>query len=252
MALVFFESASELATLTNTFTVSGTPTDPTTISLIITDPEGTETTYTYAAVQITRTSAGIYTKAITCNKAGTWTYEWVGTGAATDTQAGTWEVYEPELGRLYATVEALKSRLSDTATADDLEYHAACFAASRAVESLCDRVFYRSASASRTFEPCDLYRLQLGSFNDLVTLTTLKTDAAGDGTFETTWAATDYQLYPVNPAAAPESRPYTEVRAVGSQTFPVPYSRSTRVDRVEITGIWGWPKVPYAVKQATL
>ena len=39
----------DTVTLTNTFKVSGTATDPTTISLVVTDPAGTATTYTYAA-----------------------------------------------------------------------------------------------------------------------------------------------------------------------------------------------------------
>lgn len=254
MAEVFFESASELATLTNTFTVAGAPTDPTTITLTITDPTGAENSYTHAGGTVTKSATGVYTKDITCNVAGTWTYEWVGTGAATDTQVGTWEVFETALGRLYAPVDALKSRLADTATTDDFEYHAACFAASRAVESHCDRIFYRTASAARTFESCGLYELELGPFNDLVSVTSLKTDASGDGTFETTWDAADYQLLPVNPAAAPETRPYTKIKAIGSKTFPWTYTtyRLSRNDRIQITGVWGWPAVPYAVKQATL
>ncbi len=84
MATVFFEGASELATLTNTFTVAGAPTDPSTVSLVVTDPTQASTTYTYAAAQITKTGTGVYTKDIPCTLAGTWTYEWVGTASASD------------------------------------------------------------------------------------------------------------------------------------------------------------------------
>jgi len=252
---VFFESSSELATLSNTFKNSaGVATDPTTISLTVTDPTGTATTYTYAASQITKTGTGVYTKDIACSIDGTWTFEWTGTGAVADVTAGTWEVHETSLGRLYCTVDALKSRFSDTRTTDDLEYHAACFAASRALEQYCQRTFYRTASQARTLNPTGLYCLDLPAFHDLVSVTSLKTDASGDGTFETTWASTDYQLLTAdgtpNIAAAPESRPYMRVKAIGTQTFPRLYSALARSDRVEITGVWGWPSVPWAIKQA--
>ena len=253
-ATVYFESASEVATLTNTFSVDGTATDPTTITLIITDPESTTTTYTFADMEITKTATGIYTKDITCSIAGEWTFEWVGTGAVVDTEVGTWTVFDTALGRLYATVQALKSRLGlpATDTASDYELHLACFAASRMVENYTQRVFWRGTSQTRTFTPKDAYCLRLPVFNDLVSVTTLKTDATGDGTFETTWAASDYQLHPVNPGSAPETRPYTRIDAVGTRTFPLPTAVLARSDRVEVTGVWGWPAVPYSVRQSAL
>jgi hypothetical protein len=255
-ASVFFESSSELATLTNTFKNSaGIATDPTTISLTITTPAQVATTYTYAAAQITKTSTGVYTKDIACTEDGEWTYEWTGTGAVSDVAAGTWTVYETGLGKLYCAIDALKSRLGigATDTVDDYELHAACFAASRALEQYCQRTFYRTATGTiRTFETVDLYCLSLPVFNDLVSVSALKTDAAGDGTFETTWASSDYQLLPYNPSAAPEQRPYTKIKAIGSYTFPTPSGRSDRDDRVEITGVYGWPFVPMGIKQAAL
>jgi hypothetical protein len=252
-ATVFFQGSSELATLTNTFSVTGVPTDPTTVSLAITDPTGTTTTYTYAASQITRSATGVYTKDITCSTAGQWTYTWTGTGTAADVQSGTWDVFETTLGRLYATVDALKSRLGITTTSSDFELHGACFAASRAIEQECERTFWRTASSEvRTVEPCDYYWLKLPEFNDLTSVTTLKTDGDGDGVFETTWTTSDYQLLPYNTSAGPESRPYTKIKCVGSRLFPVPYNAPLRNDRVQITGVFGWPTVPWAIKQAAL
>jgi hypothetical protein len=254
MAAVFFEGASELATLTNTFTVAGTPTDPSTVSLIITDPTGVATTYTYGAAQITKTGTGVYTKDIPCTIAGTWSYEWVGTAAASDVAAGTWEVLETDLGKLYCTVEMLKSSFKDARDTDDLEYHAACFTASRSLEQYCQRTFYRSTE-TRTLIPTDQYCLKLPAFYDLVSVTTLKTDSSGDGTFETTWSAGDYQLITSdgtpNINAGPEPKPYTGIMAIGSQIYPVIISTpAARRDRVEIAGVWGWPTVPWAIKQA--
>jgi hypothetical protein len=224
------------------------------VSLVITDPTGASTTYTYAAAQITRVSAGKYTKDIPSATAGIWTYEWVGTGTASDAVAGTWDVFETQLGHLYATVEALKSRLGLSASdvVDDFELYAACFAASRAIEQYCERTFWRTnSSVARTFEPRSLYLVKLPEYNDLVSVTTLKTDTSGDGIYETTWSASDYQLLPYNPGAAPETRPYTKVKAI-VRTFPVLCSTLVRTDLVQITGVWGWPAVPWAIKQATL
>lgn len=254
-ASVFYQSASELCTLTNTFKVATVPTDPTTISLTITDPTGTATTYTYAASQITRSSAGVYTKDIACATAGDWQYVWTGTGTASDVQAGTWTVFETSLGNLYCTVDALKSRLGIalTDTADDYELQHACWSTSRAIEHLCGRTFYRSASGTaRTFVPDDFYELVMPEFNDLVSVSAVATDAAGDGTFETTWDSTDYRLWPYNPAAAPETRPYTRIKAVGTRSFPIPSGGLQRDDLVQVTGVYGWAAVPYGIKMAAL
>jgi len=246
-ASVFFSSASELATISNTFTVDRTATDPTTISLVITDPDGDETTYTYAESEITRTGPGAYRKDITCDNDGTWTYEWVGTGAAVDTEVGTWDVQETQLGHLYCPVSTLKSRLSIDSTEDDDELHAACFAASRWIETHCDRVFWRSLAEARTFEPNDCHTaVRLPAFCDLVSASSVKTDTAGDGSFATTLTG-GYRFLPGNPGAAPEWRPYDEL-VLTTGSFPV--GTQGRLDTVQITGVWGWPKVPPAIRTA--
>jgi hypothetical protein len=251
VSTVFYESASELAKLTNTFSVAGTPTDPTTVTLTITTPSQVSTPYTWAGGTVTRTSAGVFTKDIACTEAGEWTFEWAGTGAASDDEAGTWSVHPTSMGKLYATPAALKSRFGISDTNDDYEIHQACFAAARSVEQICERVFYRSQSEARTFVPCDKYVLDLPEFNDLVSVTAVATDTTGDGTFETSWTSSDYQLLPHN-TSGPEAKPYTKVKAVGSYSFPIPTTTLARDDRVQITGVWGWGKVPYSVREASL
>lgn len=248
MATVFYVGAAEQATLTNTFSVAGVATDPTTISLTVTDPTGDATTYTYAAAQITRTSAGIYTKDLACSEAGTWHYVWTGTGTASDVVAGTWTVFSTDTNKLYCSVEELKSRFKVDDTLDDFELKLAVESVSRWIDGYCDRRFWRGTD-TRTYSARGLYCLEV---DDLVSVTTLKTDEAGDGTFETTWDTTDYQLLPVNPSAGPETRPYTDLRAVGSRTFPIAYSPMARCDRVQIVGVFGWPAVPAAVNHAAL
>lgn len=247
MAPVFFNSSNELAMLNNQFRVDGVLTNPTAVSLAVTSP-----TNVLTAPTPTNPSTGLFTADVACNEAGTWTAQWDGTGTASDTTVVTWEVQETQLGKLYCTFEALKSRLGITNDDDDFELYDACFGASRWIEGHCERHFWRTASTEvRTFVPHDLWHLRLPEFSDLVSVTTFKTDAGGDGTFETTWSASDYQLLPYNPTAAPERKPYTAVKAVGSQTFPWRVCGvAARDDRVQITGVFGWPAVPASVKTA--
>lgn len=68
-------------TITVEFTVDDILTDPTTITLVVQDPDGTDSTYVYSLGQLTRTAQGCYEKAITFNKAGNWAWRWVATGA---------------------------------------------------------------------------------------------------------------------------------------------------------------------------
>lgn len=240
-ASVFFSSASELATVRNTFSVGSTPTNPTTVTLTITSPTNVVTTPSPTSL-----GSGVYTADITCDEDGRWQYKWVGTGAAVDTVIGTWEVQETDLGKLYCPIEALKSRLNIQHDNSDFELHAACFAASRWVEQHTDRVFWRSLSQSRTFVP-DCGTVLLPAFCDLVSASAVKTDTAGDGTFATTLSASDYRLLPYNPSAAPETLPYDEVRLI-SGWYPI--GTVGRPDTVQITGIWGWPRVPAAIRSA--
>ncbi len=251
-SVVFFADNSELATLTNTFKVNGVATDPTTVSLIITDPTGVITTYTYGAAQITRTGTGVYTKDVSCSLAGDWNYQWTGTGAASDSTIGTWTVQGT--AHVYASVEALKSRLGITDTSDDFELQAAVRAASISVEQYCGRTFWRTpAGTVRTFQPdANGYTLTFPPFNDLVSVSIFATDDKGDNTYSTTWAATEYQLMPFDAGTKPVPEPYTSVRAVGTRVFPIFFSILQRLDPVKITGVFGWPTVPPDVQQATM
>lgn len=74
---------------TCTFTVNDTPTDPTTISLFVREPDGTTNTYTYAAAQITKDSTGVFSKSISLAKRGIWYFKYTGTGACEAVAEGT-------------------------------------------------------------------------------------------------------------------------------------------------------------------
>jgi hypothetical protein len=244
---VFYAGSAELATLGNTFRVAGVATDPTAVTLVVTDPLGVATTYNYPTpATITRTSAGVYTKDIPCATAGTWTYEWTGTGAASDVEPGTWLVSSAPGSDLYCTPEQLKSRTGISDNLDDAEILTACRSVSRWIDGYCDRVFARR-TATMQVDTCGAYSLKTP---DLVSVTTLKTDDDADGVFENTWSVTDYELQPVNAAAQLESEPYTALAAVGSRLFPVRYSRAGRRPRAQIVGVFGWPSLPSGVSTA--
>ena len=67
--------------------------DPDTVSLLTRSPCGTETTYTYADADITKTSAGDYYIDITPTESGRWFYRWETTGTdTTDAEEGNFLV----------------------------------------------------------------------------------------------------------------------------------------------------------------
>jgi len=152
----------------------------------------------------------------------------------------------------YATRDEFQAwSQAETSTKFD-QMDTAVTATSRAIDEYCQRRFYQDGTVpspvARTFQVIDCHVLRLGPFNDLVSLSTLKTDAAGDGTFETTWTATDFELGPVD---RPPGRPYTQIEAIGGLQFPIVRGTGRSV-RVEVTGVWGWAAIPVEVHQACL
>jgi hypothetical protein len=237
--------------------VTGGLVAPSTIVLTLAKPD--TSTQNYAAP--TNDGTGLYHQDIAAadlSQLGHYTYKWATTGVGAGVAEGAFDVFDTyPVANTYTTLPELKLAMSipPTDTADDEDLQDAILAASRAVEGDCGRHFYRVTEA-RTLEPgADPYRLRLGAFMDLVSVTTLKTDASGDGVFETTWQAADYQLLcqdgTPNVGAGPEARPYQRIKAVGAQRFPsLSWVGGTRSNLVEITGVWGWPAVPDRIRRA--
>ncbi|MGH9252077.1 MAG: hypothetical protein ACRD0W_21550 [Acidimicrobiales bacterium] len=133
---------------------------------------------------------------------------------------------------------------------DDAVIDQAITAASRGIDNYCERHFWQTAAGTaRVFDACDKWTLHI---DDLVSIAELATDDGFDGTFGTVWVASDYQLLPLNPEAAPEPRPFDQIHAVASRAFPQPLTHNTRSGLVRVTGVWGWPAVPEGVIQACL
>lgn len=126
---------------------------------------------------------------------------------------------------------------------DDNQLESIIEAVSRAIDAQCDRFFYLTESQARYYSTewsdwllCD----------DIVAVTSLKTDADGDRTYETTWATTDYDLEPYN--AARQNWPYTSIRPSPNGSYRFPYIRKG----IEITATFGWPEVPQQITEACL
>lgn len=153
------------------------------------------------------------------------------------------------IGDTYATLGELKSYMSLTGqTGLDEQMTDALQSASREIERYTKRHFNRAATgvvSTKVYRPHTSGVLWV---HDFLTATGLvvETDDDDDGTYETVWAATDFQAEPLNPE---DGFPYTKIRAVGIvRWFPFCKHRAA----VRVTAEWGWAGVPAPVKQACL
>ncbi len=133
-------------------------------------------------------------------------------------------------------------QINDTFSDDDLE--AACNAATEALQEELGRKFSKDASdVTRLYTAIDPFLLNI---RDLVSLTSLKTDPDGDGTFEITWGTDDYKILPLN--ASTDLEPFRTICVDGrngENRFPIGVQGG-----VQIVGKWGWPKLPQKLVMA--
>jgi hypothetical protein len=278
---VLWGSSDQQNTLTQSFQVNGVSTDPTAVSCIVTDPSGTVTTHTYngaSPADITRTSTGSYSLVLTCPGFGLWSYVWIGTGAAMQVQPGTFRVFPLSdaamgMNTWYCGMEELKSRLGFKAgdTSSDYEIQLAIQNASNWVTNYTGQHFYQITEA-RTYMPASIWELPIDPLvSDPSVLTSLSVDLDydGDGVYETHWTLNQNYVvkfapsytggmdsYNINSAGVPQ--PYRQLQALMSNSgqqgggwlpFTWPY---THMNRVRVTGTWGWNTVPPNVSHATL
>jgi hypothetical protein len=83
--------------------------------------------------------------------------------------------------------------------------------------------------------------------DDLLSITTLKTDEDADRVYEITWSASDYDLEPYNAAVASPPGPYTMIRVSPNGLYRFP-----KVHRgMEIAGSWGYAtSTPEPIREA--
>ncbi len=143
----------------------------------------------------------------------------------------------------YCTLADVKAALRLTDNQDDTLLENAIEAASRRIDGYCGTFFYQKQATIQLFTRFPYYC----QIPDLASSTiTLKTDDNGDGTFETTWGASDYFLEPTDTAVT--GVPYRQIVASGSKTFPLLFDPNRPA--IELTGTFGWAAVPDDVREA--
>ena len=144
----------------------------------------------------------------------------------------------------YATLALFKTRYlaGDTDETRDTYIETIIEAVSREIDGWCDRRFYSTTSDETRYYtaacPGSVYP------DDILTITSLKTDTDNDGIYDQAWASADYLLFPAN--ATPKT--WIEPSGRGSYLrFP------TRRLAVEIVGTFGYCElvdVPKPISEA--
>lgn len=145
----------------------------------------------------------------------------------------------------YATLVEIKSTdvLNFSNTDHDTILETVIEGVSRAIDNHCGRRFY-SANETRYYTAKDPYCLRVSDIGSSSGLT-IYTDEDGDGTYEYTWASTDYQLYPYN--AVTDGWPFTKIETTFQGNYRFPKTRRG----VKITSTaFGWPAVPKPINRA--
>ena len=148
------------------------------------------------------------------------------------------------LTNAYATLIQLKSAIGIADGIDDPMLEMAIESASRQIDSYTERYFYNAGTAVKLFSPLDNY---VCPTEDFITLTKVETSEDGES-WDTEWAATDWQAEPLNGRSGGLVTSYTQIRAIDSYLFPYRNGEAT----ARLTGTWGWSAVPIAITQATI
>jgi len=143
----------------------------------------------------------------------------------------------------YTTLTDFKKRIEIDDSLDDGKLETVITAASRFIDNLASRRFY-AATDTR------YYTAELADFlqiDDLLSVTTLKTDNDGDRTYENTWATTDYDLRPFN--ATLDGWPYRWIETTPNGDYRFP----TIAKGVELKGSFGFASTtPAPIEEACI
>jgi hypothetical protein len=136
---------------------------------------------------------------------------------------------------LYSTPAKVKNRLDIPDTLDDAAILAALETVSREIDRYCGRRFYVELATRYYGAACGSYL----RVDDLLAVTSLKTDPNNARTYPDTWATTDYDLDPPNALLESPPEPYTRIYVgpLGSYSF----GRARR--SIQIVGKWGYYEV---------
>lgn len=152
------------------------------------------------------------------------------------------------LGDAYATKLELKDRLGVDDEDDDTKLENALKAATAGINSFTGRQFNKATTATaRRFRATNRCLVKVDDFHTVTDLV-VATDEGDTGTFGSTWAATQYDLEPLNGVVDGDPGwPWWKIRAVGDRWYPC-----GRRPTVQVTAQWGWAAVPEDVHEACL
>lgn len=157
----------------------------------------------------------------------------------------------------YVTLPDVKAHLSlaPSDTNDDAVITSKITAASRAIDGLCRRRFWRDPVSP---DPTSVryYRAITDDYCEIDDLivdadTVIATDDADQGTWATTLASTDWIGIPYN-GVGPDRQPGWPVNAFEIVNLSISLNSFSKHPTVKVTGRWGWAAVPDAVKEACL
>lgn len=141
----------------------------------------------------------------------------------------------------------LALHLSTTDSVDDVVLNALMATASREVDKYCDRYFGQQGTQQAPAERLYRTRSFAGVYtDDIVTVTDVLVDYTGYAESFSSLGASSVIPGPVNSANQAIPFPYTYLEAKPSTVLAV------SPGWVKVRGIFGWPEVPKAVKDATL
>lgn len=235
--------------LSTTFAVGGVATDPTSVTLTVTDPAGTATVYTYSDT-VSKAGTGEFYKDLEFASSGIWAWRWEGTGSAAQVDEGTLTVASAlALSGVLCSIDDVKMRMETESTSTDDVLQALIVAASRAIHTHTGREF------AATDPPGTARAVDVGVFaahattwgipiGELAAAPTAVEILDSYGTVAATLTpAADVVPMPLAPRPG---RPYTHLRLRPNVNAPA------AADLLRVTGTWGWPAVPADVAHAAI
>lgn len=148
----------------------------------------------------------------------------------------------------YISEADFRGAIGDNSASQQGTIQTAIQMASRRVDAICGRRFWKDTAAStRYYNATDALTVHVDDFWTTTGLV-VATDSTDSGTYTETWTAnTDYEPRPINGINNALPWPYTSLCAVGFKNWPGAGRRYS----IAITAKWGWSAVPDAVATAT-
>lgn len=146
----------------------------------------------------------------------------------------------------YVSLAELKAALRITDSVDDALLNSAIAAATAYVNNYCERTFTAGVAGQRFYIPRG--RFDTLQIDDATAITQVAIDDDLDLSYSEVLNAIDFQPEPLNVTTGGIAYPFTSIRPVEDGYWPMYQNRAT----VRVSGTFGWPSVPDAVKQATL